>query len=173
MSTETYEVIAKQFTELIDFCFATHFEQSLTFKILMTCFKLAKGSNILWDIEYGGSFFLRYKDHIKNKNISFFIDEHDYMDQHRDWMEITHGYGSTIADSFIKNIKATVKKMYEKDPEMLEKITSNLLSLYCKYLKIRRAQYKAGEYDPRLKGSIYYSRDVLNDSSFTRASSST
>jgi len=113
------------------------FQPDTKLSIFRKLLKLRACLDDLWFIKVAGPFFYKYRESIAARDLDFFINL-DYVNQRRDWMELTRGHGEGIAQNFENAIKTNLTRLKDEDPEFIEQITMNLLRLYSQFILAER-----------------------------------
>ena len=129
--------IVERYNSIINKSFTSFFEQNTAFLIFKAALHATTVVNNKWIIESTGPFFFKYRNEITEKNVDFFL-KHDYKDQMEDWLSITGKYGEYIAKEFVKNIKNSIQRSVDTNPDEIGEAVKELLSLYCKYVQYSR-----------------------------------
>jgi hypothetical protein len=137
MSEEKAE-IATKFLEIVN-TGLDKFEQNATLKLFRSIFAIKCKLNPLWMIEIIGPFFYTYRESIAKRDLDYFINM-DWHEQRADWVQLTHGYGESVALVLEAHIKDTLKKLRKSDPKALEVIPVQLLKIYIKYVQSCRSE---------------------------------
>jgi hypothetical protein len=133
MDKEKLDTLATKFTEVFNIGFDLC-EQNMITKIFRGLIKIKCSLDPHWLINEGGPFFFKYKEHVANKNIKFFTEEHDYESQKDNWCLIFGGHGRSQADAFAESLKKSLKIVYDNHPEDLKRCATALLKIYIDYL---------------------------------------
>lgn len=133
MSIEEQKLdIANKFTQMCNFGL-DKFHSGMTVKLFRSLVDIKCKLQPLWFIEITGPFFFKFRNEIMTRDINFFIDR-DYWDQRNDWMQITQGYGESVARAFEASAKSSLAELVKTEPKALAAMPISLINLYSRYV---------------------------------------